>query len=388
MTLTSWETENQIHTPRYSQILRINQEYKSSVPRPSKEEYKALEADIKEKGQATEPIIINKHNVILDGHTRYEICQKHGLNYRTEQREFPSKLEEKLYVITANLKRRHLTDMQKIYMAKPLEKLITEKAKQKQRESGKRGRNTQLGILTIGIKPKPIVTAKMVAGQIGVSERTYHRGKKIRDEGTPEEIQEALSKPRQISRVANKIKKRQNLQKAHAAGTPPMPEGIYDIILADPPWRYDSEASQRGKADNHYATMTTKDICDLQVPSAENALLFLWVTNAHIVDALRVIRAWGFEYVTNFVWVKDKNGLGWFARGRHELLFLCRKGRMPYPEVRNRCSTVIHAPRGVHSVKPEIVYEMIENMYPNRRYLELFSRNRCDGWKMWGLEAP
>ena len=94
------------------------------------------------------------------------------------------------------------------------------------------------------------------------------------------------------------------------------------------PWRYDSEASQRGKADNHYATMVTKDICDLQVPSAENALLFLWVTNTHVPDALKVIDAWGFRYLTYFVWVKDMIGLGWWMRGQHETLFLCMKGKI------------------------------------------------------------
>ncbi len=234
---------------------------------------------------------------------------------------------------------------------------------------------------------EPIDTAKETAKQIGISKRTYQRGKKIRDEGTPKEIQEAISKPKQITRVHNKIKKRQNLEAAHRKGSPPMPEGVYDIIYADPSWKYDSDASQRGKADNHYATMTTKKIADLDVPSAENALLFLWVTNAHLEDGLRVLKAWGFKYVTNFVWVKDKIGLGWFARGQHELLLLCRKGKMPHPEDHNRYSTVINAPRGEHSVKPEIVYDMIETMYPNRKYLELFSRKQREGWVMWGLEV-
>lgn len=55
---------------------------------------------------------------------------------------------------------------------------------------------------------------------------------------------------------------------------------------------------------------------------------------------------------------------------------------------KNRYPTVIQAERGEHSAKPQIVYEMIETMYPHRRYLELFSRNQREGWEMWGLEAP
>ena len=361
--------------------LTVNPEYRNLVPRPTKEEYRALEADILEKMEATEPIIINQNDVILDGHTRYEICLKHGLFYRTEARTFESELDEKIFVVDVNLKRRHLTDMQKILLAKPLDDLLAEKAKRQQ------GTRTDLTFSSKEEKVAPIDTAKEVAKQIGVSKSTYERGKKIRDEGTPEEIQEASSKPKQITRVHNKIKKRQNLEEAHAKGSPPMPEGVYDIIYADPAWKYDSDASQRGKGDNHYATMTTKDIADLDVPSAENALLFLWVTNAHLEDGLRVLKSWDFKYVTNFVWVKDKIGLGWFARGQHELLLLCIKGEMPHPEDHNRFSTVIQASRGEHSVKPEIVYEMIETMYPNRKYLELFSRNQREGWTMWGLEA-
>lgn len=361
--------------------IKINPEYRNLVPRPTKQEYKTLEEDIIDKKEATEPIIINQDDVILDGHTRYEICQKHGLFYRTETRKFDSVLDEKIYVITVNLKRRQLTDMQKIIMAEPLERLIAEKAKRQQ------GTRTDLTFSSKEEKVAPIDTAKEVAKQIGVSKSTYERGKKIRDEGTSEEIQEAISKPKQITRVHNKIKKRQNLEEAHKKGSPPMPEGVYDIIYADPAWKYDSDASQRGKADNHYATMTTKKIADLAVPSAENAMLFLWVTNAHLEDGLRVIKDWGFEYITNFVWVKDKIGLGWFARGQHELLLLCRKGKMPHPEDHNRYPTVINSPRGEHSVKPEIVYTMIETMYPNRNYLELFSRKQRDGWVPWGLEA-
>jgi len=103
------------------------------------------------------------------------------------------------------------------------------------------------------------------------------------------------------------------------------------------------------------------------------------VTNAHLEDGLRVLKAWGFEYVTNFVWVKDKVGLGWFARGQHELLLLAMKGVMPHPEDAKRYPSVIFAERGEHSAKPQVVYEMLESMYPNRRYLELFSRNQREG---------
>jgi len=190
----------QVNTTLNNGDIVINPEYKQLIPRASSAEYKTLETDMIEKGEATEAIIINKQGVILDGHTRYEICLKHGLSYRTEVREFDSELDEKIFVVDVNLKRRHLTDMQKIIMAEPLEKLIAEKAKRQQ------GTRTDLTFSSKEEKVAPIDTAKEVAKQIGVSKSTYERGKKIRDEGTPEEIQEAASKPKQITRVSNKIK--------------------------------------------------------------------------------------------------------------------------------------------------------------------------------------
>jgi len=367
--------------------LTVNPEYKKLIPPLDNEEYKALENDIVEKKEAIEPITVNQNDVILDGHNRYEICVKHGCFYKTEVKEFDSLEDEMLYVIDSNLLRRQLTKFQVVELNLKKADILLKKQARQQHEAtipieGQKGFQPVLSR-----NQEHIHVDEEIAKQSGVSTSTVHQIRKILEEGKPEEIQEARSKKRMINKVANKIKKRQNLEEAHKRGSPPMPKEVYDIIYADPAWKYDSEASQRGKADIHYATMTTKNIADLEVPSADNAMLFLWVTNAHLEDGLRVLKAWGFNYITNFVWVKDKIGLGWFARGQHELLLLCRKGKMPHPEDHNRYSTVINAPRGEHSVKPEIVYEMIETMYPNRKYLELFSRKQREGWVMWGLEA-
>jgi len=357
--------------------LTVNPEYKKLVPPLDAEEYKALETDIIEKKEALEPIIINQNDVILDGHNRYEICIKHGCFYRTEVRTFDSPEDEMIYVIDSNLLRRQLTKFMIVELnLKKADIKLKKQAKQQMLEGKTLSRNQER-----------VHVDKEIAKMSGVSKDTVNKVRKILKEGKPEEIQEARSKKRMINKVTNKIKKRQKLEEAHEKGSPPMPKNVFDIIYADPPWKYDTEASQRGKAEHHYATMTTNDICNLEVPSAENALLFLWVTNAHLEAGFKVLKKWGFKYVTNFVWVKDKIGLGWFARGQHELLLLCRKGTMPHPEDHNRFSTVIKAPREEHSAKPEIVYKMIETMYPNRRYLELFSRNKREGWTMWGLEA-
>ena len=124
----------------------------------------------------------------------------------------------------------------------------------------------------------------------------------------------------------------------------------------------------------------------MQVPVAENSILFLWATNPKLQEALEVLEAWGFEYKTNMVWVKDKIGVGYYFRGQHELLLVGIKGSMGVPEEQNRPASVLNSDRTKHSEKPQEVYTLIEKMYPNRKYLELFARNKREGWESWGNE--
>jgi N6-adenosine-specific RNA methylase IME4 len=85
--------------------------------------------------------------------------------------------------------------------------------------------------------------------------------------------------------------------------------------------------------------------------------------------------------------VKDKIGMGYYARQRHELLLVATKGAPGVPMPEDRYDSVIEAPRGQHSEKPHIVYDMLEAMYPTFRKLELFARNSRDTWHSWGNEV-
>jgi len=163
-------------------------------------------------------------------------------------------------------------------------------------------------------------------------------------------------------------------------------KGKFDIVYADPPWRYYVN-HLRANPEKHYPTMSVKQICELVVPSSENAILFLWATNPMLEDALKVMESWGFNYKTNFVWVKNKFGTGFYVRGQHELLLIGVKGDVHAPEQSNRFSSVLNAPVAKHSEKPSQFYDIIEKMYPNARYLELFARNKREGWEAWGNEV-
>jgi N6-adenosine-specific RNA methylase IME4 len=100
-----------------------------------------------------------------------------------------------------------------------------------------------------------------------------------------------------------------------------------------------------------------------------------------------VLEAWGFEYKSNAVWVKDKLGLGYYVRNRHELLLIATRGDFRCPQPANRPSSVIEAPRREHSRKPDETYEIIERMYPELPKIELFARQERPGWRQWGNEV-
>jgi N6-adenosine-specific RNA methylase IME4 len=169
----------------------------------------------------------------------------------------------------------------------------------------------------------------------------------------------------------------------------PLPKEQFDVILADPPWQYDV-INTRGIPDEHYyAVMKTEEIMNLDVPIADDAILFLWATAPKLNDAFRVMLTWNFTYKTHAVWIKDRIGTGYYLRGQHELLLIGVRGNIGAPAESNRPSSVINAARAAeHSQKPDKVYDMIEQMYPGRQYLELFARGRPrTGWTTWGLEA-
>jgi len=166
----------------------------------------------------------------------------------------------------------------------------------------------------------------------------------------------------------------------------------YKTIYADPPWMESGGGAvyKRG-ADRHYSLMKTSEIKALPVRewAEENSHLYLWTTNNYLPDALEVVAAWGFEYKTMITWAKDRFGLGQYFRGMTEHCLFATRGVLPYkvkPDgKRAQGVTMITAPRGEHSVKPEAMRRMIELVsYPP--YLEMFARVRTPGWNTWGDE--
>ena len=179
-----------------------------------------------------------------------------------------------------------------------------------------------------------------------------------------------------------------------------LPQQKFGVVLADPEWRFEPYSRETGvdrAADNHYPTSETDVIMARDVPSiaADDCALFLWATVPMLQDAFAVINAWGFTYKSHVIWLKtDANiekpalGTGYWFRNCHELLLVGTKGNLPAPAMGDQEASVIAAPVGEHSAKPDIFLRLIEYYFPNLPKIELNRRGPArPGWKAWGNEA-
>ena len=180
----------------------------------------------------------------------------------------------------------------------------------------------------------------------------------------------------------------------------------YRTIVADPPWpfRWTGGASTRvnGRGERHinhqagtgldYPTMSVNEILALTVPAAEDANLFLWTTEAFLMDgtARNVALTWGFLRPRLLIWRKSGFGLGTFPRPQHEACLVAVRGGETWQR-RNIGSVqawklVYESGARKHSAKPDGFYDLVQSVSPGP-YLELFARRQRLGWDTWGDEA-
>jgi len=193
--------------------------------------------------------------------------------------------------------------------------------------------------------------------------------------------------------LEEKRERRAAREKELAIRTRTFPDKRFNVILCDVPWSFEVWGETSGmdrSADNHYPTMKGPAIMALDISriAADDCVLLMWATAPMLLDALHVMDAWGFTYKSHCVWAKDKTGTGYWFRNRHELLLVGTKGKIPAPAPGQQFDSVIEAPRGQHSAKPEAFLSMIESMFPNLPKIELFRRGPPrKGWHAWGNEV-
>ena len=188
-----------------------------------------------------------------------------------------------------------------------------------------------------------------------------------------------------------KIRRARRMENIMALSSPDLPDRKYPVLLVDPPWRYEYAESDSRAIENQYPTMSLEGLCALDIPkiSLDDALMFMWATTPKLVEAIQLLKAWGFTYRTHMVWVKDKIGMGYYIRSQHEDLLIAKRGELPVPEAFARPSSVIEAPRLAHSAKPLVIYDLLDQMYPGLQKIELFARGAAarKDWSVWGDQA-
>jgi N6-adenosine-specific RNA methylase IME4 len=267
---------------------------------------------------------------------------------------------------------------------RPLKRAAQEAAGKEQGYHGKeggRGRKKPLG----GSSPKGFReprTDDIAAAAVGVDRRTYEKAKAVVASGDKALISE-MDRTRKVSGVHRKLVVCKTAAQI-AKEPPPLPEGPFRVIVADPPWRYElrpDDPSHRGTIP--YPTMTVEEIASMDVKALahKDSVLWLWVTNAFLPDVWPIIEAWGFQYKTCLTWVKNRVGVGNWLRGQTEHCLMCVRGK-PTIRLTNQ-TTVIHGNARKHSQKPEEFYALIESLCPGSK-LEMFSRQRRKGWQYHG----
>ena len=356
------------------------------------DEKESLKSDIANRGIQDPLQVVKQENkfLLLSGYRRAEIAKELNIKVpciiRTDIKEDWQIVE---FLIKDNLLRRHLNDYQKMLCGLELEPIERLKAKERERISGilygeNHYKDKQEGVQNFAYPLENGQSRSIIAKKVGFgSGYQYDKAKKVYSEA-PEFIRELWQDGKITTHTAfQKIKR--NIREVKVE-TPELPEGKFNVIYADPPWKYDFSRDKNRSIESHYPTMELEEICDLKIPFADDSILFLWATAPKLREAFAVIDSWEFIFKTSAVWVKDKIGMGYYFRNQHEILLVSTKGNISPPKPEDRISSVIESPRDKHSKKPEKIYEIIERMYPYHKYLELFARNSRDNWTSWGFE--
>jgi N6-adenosine-specific RNA methylase IME4 len=240
---------------------------------------------------------------------------------------------------------------------------------------------------TLGIDKRDSVRFQKVGG---IAERAYQAAvSRVRHDIESGKRRVSLDIAKQEDKKVLRARRERDL----AAKQRALPDKKYGVVYADPEWRFEPYSRESGMsraADNHYPTSAVDEISRRPVDkiAAKDCVLFLWATVPMLPDAIDVMRAWGFAYKSHFIWRKPKIGTGYWNRNRHELLLIGTCGNIPAPAMGTQFESVIDAPLGRHSEKPDKFYDIIEAHFPNLPKIELNARRARKGWDAWGNEAP
>lgn len=318
----------------------IDQEFKALIPPLAPEELAQLEANIIKDG-CRDPLVVWQ-GVLIDGHNRYDICTRNGIEFETVEMEFADRDAAMLWMIDNQKGRRNLADIDLIALERKRESILRPLAKENQKQSEGQGKKGSAKLPNL----KPIDTRKECAKAAGVGERTYDAGKLILDaaekgEIAPQVIDDLRNRKVAIHRVAKEIKENRQRTAREEKRTEAVkeiaipgnliigdfrdhmdkvPDGSVSLIFTDPP--YDRKASEMLPALGEFAAAKLADggslilyVGQTQIPAALDALrphLRYWWTIACVHAGRSTVMR---EYGLNAGW----KAVLWFVKGtRHD----------------------------------------------------------------------
>jgi N6-adenosine-specific RNA methylase IME4 len=335
-----------------------------------------------ENNGVLEPLVIKKDKTIISGHRRQQAAVEAGLDQVPVRKvEFDSEDLERRTLIELN-RYRERTDGIKIKEGRELIRIETDLAKSRQ--------GTRTDIVPNLAQSLTGRSIKKTAKKLGMGKETLRKGLKVyeaADKGNEvarRQVKKLEQDSASIHAAHRALKKEKQIEELEAE-PPQLPDGSYRVLVADPPWEYSNQSyrsGNRGAVD--YPTMELSDLKELDVPAADDSVLWLWTTNAFMSEAHELLDLWGFEQKTILTWVKERMGVGHWLRNQTEHCLLATRGN-PTVDLEDQ-TTYLKAPRREHSRKPDEFYELVESLCPGSKY-ELFARQAREGWEAFGDET-
>jgi N6-adenosine-specific RNA methylase IME4 len=372
-------------------------------PRMSFEEQQCLQGDIAVNG-LLEPIWIYEGK-ILDGRHRYLACTSISVPFETREYEGDDPVG---FVVSLNLRRRHLSESQRAMVAANIANMA---------HGGDRKSENQTANLRVDISQEQAAT------MLNVSDRSVSSAKRVLTAGAAELIDAVQSGKVSVNAAADvstmpkreqteivargekeilaaakdirsgKVEARKQERIADikrqvveiSKATPAAPDGLFNVISLDPPWPYGTEYDPNGRrAANPYPEMSLDDIAALNIPAADDCVLWLWTTHKFMRHSFALLDGWGFRDVAILTWAKDRMGLGTWLRSQSEFCIMAVKGS-PVVTLTNQ-TTIISGPLREHSRKPDEFFQMVDSLCYGRK-VDFFSREARDGWEQFGNET-
>lgn len=357
--------------------LEINNELKNLIPPLTEDEYQRLEKSILAEGCRDAIIVWN--NIIIDGHNRYEICKKHGINFAIVEKAFIDIEAAKDWMDSNQLARRNLTpDQRQILIGR---RYLREKLK----HGGDRKSSGQIDHLKTSEKlAEEYKVAPKTVRRYAETAKQFEQLQKEKPELAKEIFQgkKTFAEAKKEERNLQKEKEVEEIRKKPASSM----NGLYDVVVIDPPWpmqKIERECAPNQTKSLDYPTMTEDELKGFKLPMADDCHVWLWTTHKFLPMAFRLLDYWGLKYVCCFTWHKN-GGFQPFGLPQYnsEFALYARKGTPTFIDTK-AFNTCFQAPRGTHSEKPAEFYDIVRRVAGGSR-IDIFSRRKIDGFDQYG----